>query len=98
MSSPSGSTYDKRDAKEADVRSLLENNLTPPAVVTETSLFRRANVKACENDEDLEELYAPIVNYEGAHRYDPKFQWDTKDEKKVVRKVGLAIQETHTHS
>lgn len=32
-------------------------------------------------------LYKPIEGYEGAHRYDPKFEWEPKEEKKLVRKV-----------
>ena len=36
--------------------------------------------------------YTPIENYEGRHRYDPKFEWEPKEEKKLVRKVRTAIQ------
>lgn len=35
-----------------------------------------------------DEFYKPIANYEGAHRYDPYFEWEAKEEKKVVRKVS----------
>jgi hypothetical protein len=35
----------------------------------------------------LEDLYKPIPTYEGIHRYDPKFQWQETEEKKVVWKV-----------
>lgn len=31
----------------------------------------------------------PIERYEGSHRYDPQFEWEPKEEKKLVRKVGL---------
>lgn len=31
--------------------------------------------------------YKPIEGYEGAHRYDPKLEWEPKEEKKLVRKV-----------
>ena len=86
MSSPSGSTYSTSPKNEVEVKVLPENNLTPEAVSTETGLFKRANARAFDND-SLEEHYAPIVNHEGAHRYDPKYEWDPKDEKKVVRKV-----------
>lgn len=34
------------------------------------------------------DYYKPIATYEGAHRYDPSFQWTEKEEKKLVRKVG----------
>lgn len=36
----------------------------------------------------LEDFYKPISSYEGIHRYDPGFQWQEAEEKKVVRKVG----------
>lgn len=86
MPSSSESTYDAFPDKAVDVKVLPENHLTPEAVSTERSLFQRANARAFDND-DLEEHYAPIVNHEGAHRYDPKFEWEAKDEKRVVRKV-----------
>lgn len=35
------------------------------------------------------EVYKPIPEYEGAHRYDPLFEWDPKEERKLVRKVSL---------
>ena len=31
--------------------------------------------------------YTPIDNYEGPHRYDPKFEWEPQEERKLVRKV-----------
>ena len=33
--------------------------------------------------------YQPTKGYEGAHRYDPKFEWEPQEEKKLVRKVGV---------
>lgn len=44
--------------------------------------------------------YQPVPQYEGAHRYDPKFEWKPKEERKLVRKVrscpvyGMARRET----
>lgn len=35
-------------------------------------------------------FYAPIEQYEGKHRYDPKFQWMPKEERQLVRKVHMA--------
>ena len=37
-------------------------------------------------------FYTPIENYEGKHRYDPNFEWEPKEEKKLVRKVRTANQ------
>ena len=33
-------------------------------------------------------FYTPIERYEGKHRYDPEFEWEPKEEKKLIRKVG----------
>jgi len=32
--------------------------------------------------------FRPVATYEGIHRYDPDFDWELKEEKKVVRKVS----------
>ncbi len=39
-----------------------------------------------EKDAD-ESFYVPIDKYEGKHRYDPKFEWEPHEERKLVRKV-----------
>lgn len=31
--------------------------------------------------------YKPIDSYEGLHRWDPEFEWEPEEERKVVRKV-----------
>ena len=31
--------------------------------------------------------YSPVETYEGIHRYDPDFEWEPAEEKRVVRKV-----------
>lgn len=31
--------------------------------------------------------YKPIESYEGIHRWDPEFEWEEWEEKKIVRKV-----------
>lgn len=33
--------------------------------------------------------WKPLDSYEGAHRFDPDFEWDAAEEKKLVRKVEL---------
>lgn len=43
---------------------------------------------------ELDEFWRPVDNYEGLHRYDPKFDWEPTDERKVVRKVRLLDQNT----
>lgn len=37
-------------------------------------------------------LYKPIEKYEGKHRYDPDFDWEPEEERKVVRKVCRYLQ------
>ncbi|PVI05873.1 MFS general substrate transporter [Periconia macrospinosa] len=36
-------------------------------------------------------LYKPIDTYEGKHRYDPDFDWEPEEERKVVRKIDKRI-------
>lgn len=31
--------------------------------------------------------YRPVDTYEGLHRYDPDFEWEPAEERKVIRKV-----------
>lgn len=38
-----------------------------------------------------EDTYIPIDKYEGRHRWDPQFQWDPSEEKRLVRKIDLRI-------
>ncbi|KUL88298.1 hypothetical protein ZTR_04963 [Talaromyces verruculosus] len=35
--------------------------------------------------------YKPIDTYEGIHRWDPEFEWEEWEEKKIVRKIDLRI-------
>ncbi|OXV12100.1 hypothetical protein Egran_00139 [Elaphomyces granulatus] len=35
--------------------------------------------------------YKPIDTYEGIHRWDPDFEWEEEEEKKIVRKIDLRI-------
>ena len=39
----------------------------------------------------FEEHHRPIESYEGYHRYDPKFEWELEEERKVVRKVWTRL-------
>lgn len=85
MSSPAEST------KEADVKVRADGGLTPDGVSTERGFFKRADARAFDND-SLDAHYAPIVNHEGAHRYDPGFQWTPQEEKRVVRRACRSDQ------
>ena len=35
--------------------------------------------------------YKPVNNYEGIHRYDPDFEWEHAEEKRVLRKVDIEL-------
>jgi hypothetical protein len=41
---------------------------------------------AFEMTEDAR-YYKPIDSYEGIHRWDPDFEWEEWEEKKIIRKV-----------
>lgn len=58
------------------------------ATVTNTRLFSRTEGRTTFETSSLESYYKPIDSYEGLHRYDPEFQWEPKEEKRLVRKVG----------
>lgn len=34
--------------------------------------------------------YRPIDTYEGIHRFDPDFDWEPEEERKVIRKVSMS--------
>ncbi|KAI5370021.1 putative major facilitator superfamily, MFS transporter superfamily [Septoria linicola] len=63
----------------------------PEAIITEPTVFKRTGGKTFEETESLEDFYQPIAEYEGRHRYDPKFQWDAKQERRVVRRIDARI-------
>ncbi|KAJ3055818.1 hypothetical protein HK097_009122 [Rhizophlyctis rosea] len=43
------------------------------------------------DDDELAQHYMPREDYEGRHRFDPKFQWTAEEEKKLVRKIDKRI-------
>ena len=45
------------------------------------------NNESTIDQDSLATYYKPVDSYEGRHRWDPHFQWDAKEEKRVVRKV-----------
>lgn len=67
-------------------------NPCPEAVVADPVIIarRRSQVGTFEN-ESLESFYKPIDSFEGVHRFDPQFQWDKKEEKRLVRKIDIKI-------
>lgn len=67
-------------------------NPFPEAVVADPVIVgrRRSQIGTFEN-ESLESFYKPIDSFEGLHRYDPSFQWEPKEERRLVRKIDIRI-------
>lgn len=65
------------------------NNVTKTGKVNVLELFRgrRSDGAAFDMTEDVR-FYKPIDSYEGMHRWDPDFEWEEWEERKVVRKVS----------
>ncbi len=59
----------------------------PVAVQPITTGRRRIGVFDSVDDTN-DTFYAPIEAYEGRHRYDPKFEWEPREERRLVRKVS----------
>jgi hypothetical protein len=55
---------------------------------------RRGQIKPVDCAFDTTEdprYYKPIPEYEGAHRWDPDFEWTEEEEKAVVKKVRVTL-------
>ncbi|KAF4303855.1 putative phthalate transporter [Botryosphaeria dothidea] len=39
----------------------------------------------------LDKYYRPVEGYEGLHRYDPDFEWEPEEERRIVRKIDKRI-------
>jgi len=76
----------------------------PDVAKTDIAASASASASASETDVSTSELpkgrtfagsglhsrfYKPLDSYEGKHRYDPDFDWEPEEERKVVRKVRL---------
>jgi hypothetical protein len=56
--------------------------------VTAFDVHDAAGHNVWENEES-KELYKPIAGYEGSHRFDPSFEWDPEEEKRLLKVVSL---------
>jgi hypothetical protein len=81
--------YQRITEDEDDPRASLNSNspILPKETLEEDITYRPSGQSAAFDTDGLEEHYRPIKEYEGAHRFDPDYTWDAKDEKQVVRKV-----------
>ena len=78
------------DASSSDSKHVSDTKAFPLATVDEPVIFDTAGKtrESAFDTESFESYYKPIESYEGYHRWDPKFQWEAKEEKKLVRKVS----------
>ena len=74
-------------------------NPFPEAVVIDPVLAgRRRSAAGTFDNDSLESYYKPIEAFEGSHRFDPKFEWDKQEEKRIVRKVSYSPRHTYHRS
>lgn len=86
---------EQSDPVQYDNRSItLPKVPFPEAVQVDPILAARRRPGTFEND-SLESFYKPVDSYEGAHRYDPNFEWEPQEERRVVRKVYTVVDMFH---
>lgn len=91
MSVKAPPSSDGYDAKEHDIETVKG-----AAEETTYSASKSGSLRQGESDGGVIatggniEMYKPIEKYEGAHRYDPLFQWDEREETKLIRRVRVA--------
>lgn len=61
------------------------------SVVAERTLLTKSNQHRTFDGDSTDSFYKPIDSYEGRHRWDPEFQWEEKEERRLVRKVSLVL-------
>lgn len=70
----------------------LGNAADEPVYNQGTGLFKRASRGPTYKSEDLSARYSkPIDTFEGLHRWDPDFEWEPKEEQRVVRRINWRI-------
>ncbi|KAF3923188.1 hypothetical protein ABW20_dc0109463 [Dactylellina cionopaga] len=83
IASSHNSATDLKNASVANVSPVSDDSSDDGSVKGRGVTFANSGL-----DDDL---YLPVEKYEGLHRYDPKFEWDPKEEKKLVRKIDWRI-------
>ena len=77
-----------KDAGLPDV-SKTDYHLSGSASASETDVRSQAHGAVTFASAGLEaQKYRPVDTYEGIHRYDPDFEWEPEEERRVVRKVS----------
>lgn len=86
MSSTSPPSYDGSDGKDLEVAKGAVDTTSSSNSSTERLGKSDGGVIATGGNV---ESYKPIAKYEGAHRYDPLYQWTEPEEKRLIRKVRI---------
>ncbi|KAI7549440.1 MFS general substrate transporter [Hortaea werneckii] len=68
----------------------VEAKACPRPPVAKNALFSEVSHTALD-DGSLAAFYKPIDTYEGRHRYDPNFEWEPAEERRLVRKIDYRI-------
>ena len=86
LSSPSETGFSEKSRANSTIDGPSGFSLSQPS---EHGYFRDVTqgVSAAYATADDVRFYKPISNYEGLHRWDPYFEWENKEEKRLVRKV-----------
>lgn len=90
MSGKSELPVDSRYVSSSSENSDQEYAGTKTALGSDTLEALRNRVSGGDATFDQTEdprYYKPIDTYEGIHRWDPEFEWEEWEEKKIVRKV-----------
>jgi hypothetical protein len=84
------------DASSNDSKHVSDTKAFPLATVDEPVIFDTAGKtrESAFDSESFDSFYKPIESYEGYHRWDPQFQWEAKEEKKLVRKVSGSCEQS----
>ncbi|KAI7701947.1 MFS general substrate transporter, partial [Hortaea werneckii] len=59
--------------------------------VAKDALVSSEVCRAAFDDDCLAAFYKPIDTYEGRHRYNPNFEWESAEEKRLVRRIDYRI-------
>ena len=92
-----GTSLDDAGKEKDSEKSQSISNTPVETSVEAKGFFARSNQHrtfASSDSESENSFYKPIDSFEGRHRYDPQFQWEPKEERRVVRKVKACRRRT----
>ncbi|KAL1297930.1 hypothetical protein AAFC00_006443 [Neodothiora populina] len=79
-----------KDSDSDDYQHTPDLKAYPVAAVDEPTLFAKSGNKPFDSD-SFQSYFRPVETYEGIHRFDPSFEWEPQEEKKLVRKIDYRI-------